>query len=322
SPDHFIGIALGIIPVLLYYVLYARQVSLEHVFSILWDQSLQRTGAHHGAMKTLIHVFKFPVEQIFHFLPWSLLIIPFFQPRFRTFLRSNSFVHFNFWMLVANLPVYWLSVQVYPRYLLMFVPLFNLIGLYLLMQSSESNPKWWRYFHYLFLFLTGIIAITILLLPVDARVHALPGIILTWIPGAILILFSVLGLAFDSRRMFLWIPIALLVLRSVFDVVILPIRSKGLRENHTREDCRRLAEQHGEKTWYLFGETFPHEVARYYTSEFTNQIIRKTDTLQDTSAFYLVDPKLYPDFPGRQIDSLLLEKGYRIALMQVNQMAN
>ncbi len=319
SLDHFLGLVLGLMPAVVYYIFYDGQVSLQNVFSILWDQSLQRTAAHHGLLKTIIHVFTFPFEQLYHFLPWSLLIVTFLHPGFRQWVRNNQFVHFSFWMLAANLTLYWLSVQVYPRYLLMFLPMFNLIGVYVLQRSLEVNQTWWRYLHYVFATLTGIVTLMILLMPLDVRVNALPGIVLIWIIGSVLILFCFLGVLMDSRRMFIWIPIALLVARSVFNLVVLPVRSMSSMENSSREDCRRLAAYHGDKAWYIFGQTETHQVARFYTSSFTNQIIRKTETVVDSTALYIVDLRLYPGFPGRQIDSLLLERGQVIALMQINQ---
>jgi hypothetical protein len=37
-----------------------------------------------------MHVFTFPVAQTYHFLPWSLLIIMYFHPKFRTWLKENE----------------------------------------------------------------------------------------------------------------------------------------------------------------------------------------------------------------------------------------
>lgn len=318
SADHFIGAGLGLLPMLVYYVIYASQASLKNVFSILWDQSVQRTGVHFGILKTITHVFAFPFEQTYHFLPWSLLIATFFHPRFRQWLRQNPFVHFCFWMLIANLPVYWLSVQVYPRYLLMFLPLFNLIGLYVLQQSIEVGQKWWTVFHYAFIFLSGIVAAMILLMPLHPRVYSTDGIIEIWIIASVMMLICFAGVLFDSKRMFLWVVITLLVTRSVFSFVILPLRSQDFSENKCREDCRRLATAYGDKAWYILGNTEMHEVARYYTSAFKNQIIRKAEAIHDSTAYYLMDRSLYPDFPGTQIDSLLLEQGQVIALMKVS----
>ncbi|MBK9982504.1 MAG: hypothetical protein IPP15_08775 [Saprospiraceae bacterium] len=317
STDHFIGAGLGLLPMLVYYILYASQVSLKNVFSILWDQSVQRTGVHYGILKTITHVFAFPFEQTYHFLPWSLLIATFFHPRFRQWLRQNPFVHFCFWMLIANLPVYWLSVQVYPRYLLMFLPLFNLIGLYILQQTMETNQKWWTIFHYTFTFLSGIVVAMILLMPLNSRVYSIQGIFLIWIIASLLMLICFAGVLFDSKRMFLWVAITLLVTRSVFNYVVLPLRAHDFTENRCREDCMRLAAAHGDKAWFIFGKTEVHEVARYYTSGYKNQIIRKTESIQDSTGYYITDLSLYPDFPGEKIDSLVLERGEVIAFMKV-----
>jgi len=282
------------------------------------DQSVQRTGIHYGVLKTVTHAFTFPFEQLYHFLPWSLLIATFFHPRFRQWLKANPFVHFCFWMLIANLPVYWLSVQVFPRYLLMFVPLFNIVGLYILVQTLEVGQAWWKKYHYVFSFLTYLIAAMILLMPLYPRVRELNGFVFIWVLSSVLILFCMSGVLFDSKRMFLWICISLLVTRSVFSYAVLPLRAQHLGENKCRDDSRRLVTKDGDKTWYIFGKTETHEVARYYTAGFKNQIIHKTPVIQDSMAYYLTDLSLYPRFPGTQIDSLLLENGQVIALMKVN----
>ena len=104
-----------------------------------------------------------------------------------------------------------------------------------------------------------------------------------------------------------------------FNLVVIPIRSMDSAENRCREDCSRLARKHGDSTWYIFGKTETHQVARFYTANFTQHIIRKTGKADNPEAFYLVDPALYPDFDGSETDSLLLETGQKIALMKINQ---
>jgi hypothetical protein len=88
------------------------------------------------------------------------------------------------------------------------------------------------------------------------------------------------------------------------------------QENICREDCLRLAKKYGDHTWYIYGETQTHEVARFYTSGYSGQIIRRDDTAGDPSAYYLVDRILYPDFQGDLIDSLLLERSQTLAFMR------
>ncbi|MGK2860479.1 MAG: ArnT family glycosyltransferase, partial [Chitinophagaceae bacterium] len=316
SVDHFIGIGIGLLPLVGYYAIYASQVSLDQVFNILLDQSMQRTATHHGWWKTFLHVFTFPVEQLYHFLPWSLLLIAIFHPQFRKWMSVHDFIRFNFWLMVANLPVYWLSVQVYPRYLLMFVPMFNMVGYYIIQSSLKENKGWWKILHYIFLGFAVMALIIILLMPFEQQVRSLPGLVFIWIGGCVILLLCLLSMKWDGTRSFFWFAMILLVVRIIFDLVVLPIRKLDWSENICRDDCQRLAGIYNDRTWYLYGTTFPHEVARFYTSAFSNQIIRHTDSIIDTEAYYLVDPDLYPSFPGRLLDSLILENGTHLTLMQ------
>ncbi|MEP6645836.1 MAG: hypothetical protein ABJC12_02005 [Saprospiraceae bacterium] len=316
SSDHFTGAAIGLIPMLIYYIFYAQEVSLQNVFSILLDQSVQRTGVHFGFLQTVLHVFTFPLEQFYHFLPWSVLTVLFFHPQFRKWVREKPFVHFCFWMLVLNIPVYWFSVQVYPRYLLMFLPIFNMVGLYTLIRTKEAGQKWWKVLLRIFQVLSALVVLAILAMPFYQRAYILPGMIAIWIGGSLILSVCFLGLSFDSGRMFLWLTLILLFTRCVFNLVVLPLRSYENSENNSRDDARRLVQRHGDKAWYIYDKSELHEVARFYTTAEKNEIIHKAPEICDSTGYYFVDLCLYPDFPGRQIDSLILEKGRMISLME------
>jgi 4-amino-4-deoxy-L-arabinose transferase-like glycosyltransferase len=319
SIHHILGAIIGIIPVALYYVLYAQQVSLADVFATLSDQSLQRTGTHHGVGKTILHVFTFPAEQLYHFLPWSLIVLMFLHPRMRTWIRENDFIRFNLLMIAVNIPVYWLSVQVYPRYLLMFVPLFFTVGYYLIKRSQAETQRWWNIMYYINVTLAAIALAVIIILPLIPQLKEVPGLYLIWIVCGIIMGGAVLGLQKDKARMFIWMSISLLVVRIVFNLVVLPVRATEFQENVTRADCLRLAETHGDRSWYIYGETETHQVARCYTSIYKNEIIRVAEQLDaDANAYYLVDKALYPALPGITVDSLILERGQRISLMDFN----
>ena len=317
SADHWIGLAIGVIPLATYYIAFASSVDLAKVFDVLFDQSMQRTATHHGIGKTFLHIFTFPLEQTYHFLPWSLLIVMTFHPGFMAKVRSNDFVRFNFWMLLTNLPVYWLSVQVYPRYVLMFIPLFNLIGYYILEQSKTSNPSWWKTFRGVFIGLAAAAWLGTMSLPIAAEVRSVAGFWWMWIGMGVVLGLTLLGLIWDESRTFLWMAIALLGVRCVFDTAVLPLRSEQNDVNAIREDCHRLAQQHKGKEIRLYKETFTHQVARCYLSMYTDQIIRYTDAADSQEVLYLVDTALYPDFPGMRIDSVKIEMNGRLALMQL-----
>jgi hypothetical protein len=195
--------------------------------------------------------------------------------------------------------------------------MFNIVGYYILQQTLLHQKGWWKILHYTFLGLAGAALLAVLIMPADGQVRSLPWIIFIWLGGVTALGFCFLSILYDSTRSFLWFAITLFVVRFIFDVVVLPIRQKDWAENICRDDCLRLAEKYGDHSWYLYKETFPHEVARFYTSGFTNQIIHKVDVAEDTTAYYLVDRTMYPDFPGTEIDSLILERGQILGLMQV-----
>jgi hypothetical protein len=220
-------------------------------------------------------------------------------------------------MLIANLPVYWLSVQVYPRYLLMFVPLFTLIGYVMLKKSLSINLVWWKVVKTGLIILATLGTAFVMLMLIHPPVRSLPFVFPVWIMSLLLLLLCLLGVIRDSARMIIWMAIALLVVRITFDMVVLPLRAMEFKENLCRADIRRAADHHDQVTWLIYGETETHQVARFYTSAYTNQIIRKTNEATDHNALYIVDKKLYPTFPGEQVDSMMLERGQVLALMKI-----
>ena len=316
SIDHWVGIGIGIIPVLAYYIPYATQVKIEHVFAILFDQSMQRTGTHHGLWKTVTHFFTFPFEQVYHFLPWSLLSLMFFHPKFKMWIKSNEFIRFHFWMLAANLPVYWLSVQVYPRYLLMFIPLFSMVGYFIMQKDVETSSRLWKGLRYVFIAMAVLVLISFVFMFVSPEARSLPHFTWIWIAASVFMAFGCLGLWFDESRTFLWMAICLLMVRCVFDLVVLPIRASNHAVNEIRDDCKRIGDKYGTQTWYLYKETFTHNVARFYTSAYSDQIVRNVLEISDKNALYLVDQRMYPDFPGEKLDSIQIEGRQYLAIMR------
>ncbi len=317
---HITGALTGFIPLIIYYSIYAYEVSLKTAIHILFDQSLQRTVTHFGIQETLIHLVTFPFEQIYHFLPWSLLVFLIFSPKFWEKIRENSFIQFNFWMLMVNIPVYWSSVQVYPRYLLMFVPLFNVCVYYVLSQIRKVNTSWWTSFKKLFLVITSAAFLVCFMMPLDSRVAELANINLIWIGSSAGLFLVLLSMIVDhDRRIFLWMCLALFIFRITFNGVLIPLRMKNDTSQLTKADCQRVALQHRNQPWFLYDSSDTHQVARFYTANFSKQIIYRTNTIIDSNAYYLVDLRLYPQFSGYKIDSLLLESRDRLGLMKITQ---
>ena len=131
SLHHVLGIALLSGILLAYYATYHQYNDLSNVFSTLFDESVKRTGARFGLWETVLHTAIFPFEMVYHFLPWSLMIVYLLRRDILQLLRKDDFMAFNLMVFLANIVVYWTSPEVYPRYLLMLAPLIFAVFIWL-----------------------------------------------------------------------------------------------------------------------------------------------------------------------------------------------
>lgn len=144
-PAHFAGIALFVGIVGTYYTLSAAQFGfpLDKAVQILWSESAKRTGLVFGWVATLEHLASFPFEFFFHFLPFTLLSWVFFGSPWQARLKENSFFTFCGLVFIANIPVYWISPQVYARYTLMLLPLLFVLFVDAYERHPEGRPRKW-----------------------------------------------------------------------------------------------------------------------------------------------------------------------------------
>lgn len=336
SWEHIGGIVVASVFFVGYYAAYAARISLKRAFEILLDQSLQRTATHHPWSKTIGHLFAFPFEQAYHFLPWSLLVLFVFHPRFWSIVKPNGgflakgaktlehptadFAAFNFWMLLVNLSVYWTSVEVYPRYLLMFVPLFNVSLVYVLQQVSPSRGGLWRFFQYLTIALAIVAALAFWVAPpLIERAHLLPWFYAAWLGVALLLTFAAYAVWSDPNRRLLWLAFSVLSVRIGLDVMILPFRAEDDRTSQTRSDAQRLHEKWADTYhWALLDRSEPHMVANFYLTRAAGRIVPRLPSFEgapENTAFF-VDRALYPNVQGQVLDSLMTEEGTYLYLMR------
>ncbi len=317
--QHILFAFLGLIPVFMYYLSYGYYVSLPKAFAVLLEQSMSRTLSNHTFADTLVHIGTFPFEQMYHFLPWSLFLLLLLWKKGFTYIKESGFVHYCFWIMVLNLPVYWTSVEVYPRYLLMFIPLFNLVGLHLFYTLIQEKPGLLDTVQKAFILLTVLLIVPVLGLPLIPQVKALPGITWIWLGGSFLLFFLWLNLLVDKTKVLFWFCFFMLGLRIVFDLTILPIRNGADKNNICRTDSRRIHDTYRGQRFFIYDSTEIHQVARFYHSRDFGGIIHKIKPQHTEPGIYFVDPEKYPDFPGTKLDSAFLENGQFIPLMKIEQ---
>ncbi|MBP6977175.1 MAG: glycosyltransferase family 39 protein [Bacteroidales bacterium] len=261
---HFAGIGLLILVVGLYYFVYFRrnEIAPESLFSTLMGETTRRTVIRFGWERTLRHLFTFPLEMFYHFLPWTLLSVLLFVRGSLKKIRKHPFLCYNALLILFNIIVYWTSPEVHPRYILMLIPPFFTILVYLYLDLKEVNNKICRWVEYILGFVLIIITVGMLVPLFIDPVKQLPMIVLV----CIILLLTLALITFNywkqaSERLF-WVVIALLVLRIGFDLIILPSRYYEAKEVKSREIAREVGRQTRGKPLYIWWN--PHQTPDPY----------------------------------------------------------
>ncbi|TNE49429.1 MAG: hypothetical protein EP344_18130 [Bacteroidetes bacterium] len=295
SLQHLWGMLLAAAILGLYLAAYAQYRSLDVLLPNLLNESMKRTAVVFGWWRTVLHFFQFPFSSIYHFLPFSLLILAWVDRHFWTRLRQNKFVFFNFILLAVNLPIYWSSVQVYARYLLMFIPLFNVLSFYLMEQDKEANSWRHKVFKGLMGVLATLLAVAFFAMPYIPAVNFLEHIWpLSLTFGVALSIVAVCFFADRSRYLF-WLIISLLVARIAFDMIILPTRHHENITSRARTDTYRFVEQYRDRTWYVYGDSYLREPASFYMTQKLGYIVKRTFDTDYPNALYVVNPDEEPN---------------------------
>ena len=297
---HFTGIALFLGIVGSYYYLVSRQNSITDYFEVLFSESAKRTFIEYGWGKTLLNLFTFPFEQLYHLLPWSVFLIFLFQKSFYRQIRQSEFLSFLALVFLVNIAVYWISVDDYPRYLFMLYPILFILLMhhYLLIQSSGTKLS--KIIQHI---ITGMIFISI------------PAMILAFIlypfekkqEVFIILIISIpflLALSFLSIKKPGYLPeltvIALLFLRIVFNFTIIPEREITSRISQQRQMALEVAKIAGDEDLKLqYLATCSHETT-YDISRETGKILKLHRGEYLPGTYYLFDDR-DPVRKGEQI---------------------
>lgn len=224
-----------------YYLTYHQYNDLGIVAQTLFTESSKRTAVTHGMGKTIQHLFTFPFELIYHFLPWSLLVVYLFHRSTKELLQASAFIRFCIIAFLANIIIYWVSVEVYPRYLLMLMPLVFILFAHLHSYHSQQNTIHYTLLRWLFL--VPIVAIVLMsFLPVILeQTQETPDL---WVKTLSLILgLSIIAYAYwklPGQQMPIMV-LFLIVFRIGFDWFVLPDRNA----NDFGDVCRQTSRQVG-----------------------------------------------------------------------------
>lgn len=251
---HFAGIFIFLALVGTYYLLYfsRNDISLEEYFMTLLGQSTRRTVIRYGFMDTIIQFFRFPFDMLYHFLPWTLLVLGLFVKGSIKRVWAQPFLRYNILLLGFNIIPYWTSPEVHPRYILMLLPLFFVVVSWAYEDLRERGLKMARVIEYIFGGLLIIISLAPWSAPyLDMVKNVDHVLIVSAALSAFMVVLCMLYWMSRPYRLF-WLAIAILVLRIGFDFLILPTRQIDSDPARSKVLAYELAEKTKGKALYSY----------------------------------------------------------------------
>lgn len=270
-----------------YYSLYEVYNESSSVVPGLLDQSTQRTPMRHGLWKTIKHIFSYPFENIFHFLPWSVLGVMFLRKDIWRIIQANRYIHYVSVCFLANIIVYWISPGTYPRYILMLIPLIFTVLIYLYSKEKEG----WRLLLLRRLYQVVIIAVPFIALTVVGldEVPQIDG----WKWKVSLLLVGLLGLSviyFKDRpyRPF-FIVMLVLILRIGFDWFVMPIRQAEDFGTIAKQHAIKIGEKYKDKKLGIYKNGKLDHTASFYIATQREAITYRNSDTSDEDLYLIID---------------------------------
>lgn len=296
SPAHILTGLACVGALALYYWQYSHYVDLGKVFERLFVESGKRTAVAQGWGASVKHFIAFPIEMSYHFLPWTFLLIYLCWPGSWRRLKANDFAAFSLVAFLANIPVYWLSPNVYPRYLLMLFPLLFAAGLFLHGEARRENALNFRILRYLLL---GLMTLCAIVIPFAALVPDVAIVEYRWAKSILLgaAAGAVVVLAWQRRRrndLLILFTVFLLLLRIGFNFFVLPPRAAGdERGIAVRETAYSVTGQHRQDSLAIYGYTLIEPATGYYLTVGRGHVVPRQWEGFDSTTVYIVSQGQY-----------------------------
>lgn len=291
SWKHLAGSIPFFVVVGLYFWAYALYNDVETLTNTLFDQSANRTAVSDSITikDTIIHLFTFPFEMIYHFLPWSFIILLFFSKASWKLIKSNSFLFSILLLFIINIPIYWISVDVKPRYLFMFSPLLLIVGLSLFYHPSHHENRIVYYLKIVFKSIAWFGMVISIILPsvfsgqwnyINLLIGLLAAItcfafVYSMLKNPQLIIFSLIGILF--------------VYRILFNFFELPSRHEKSNDVLFKDHAIAAAQLTKNQEVYIWTDcTVNHEFTFYFTRE-KKQILKRWYQNMELGKYYILD---------------------------------
>lgn len=306
--QHFVGALAFVIPVGLYYILYFQYYTPMGAMKGLWVQAAAKTTIEKGWIDTFAHLFTFPFEMVYHFLPWSLMALLLLQKDIRRLIFSDDLIAFVSLTFGINILVYWVSPEVYPRFVLMLAPLLFLLFFYL---YEKSDNNWQLKTVKLGLFAFATLTAISPLVPLFVE-KTQDSISLLYLKSfgltALMALLYWIYIKYKESRL-LTLGVMVLVLRIGFNFFILPIRAQEDRGSIVKEESISLAREFKDTPIYIYEGSDCQYANSFYMTREKQAIIHRKRGEHPNDGVYIVDRLLYPDVKMDSVSSIYMRHG-------------
>ncbi|NND32903.1 MAG: phospholipid carrier-dependent glycosyltransferase [Saprospiraceae bacterium] len=306
SWQHLMGIITFCILVGFYFWLYAREGPITELLSVFVSESTQRTAIKYGYWAAILQVGRFPFEMIYHFLPWSLMIVLVFQTKLIAKISQESLVAFAAITFFVNILIYWSSPEVYPRYLFMFAPLLFIVFLHLYGQNGSTSVK---IVDFALCLVATVVFLGSFYVFFNEDTRQLPGLGWKWFISALPMGGSLIHMVRFRRQRLYSLCIFLIAARLGFSLIVLPVRGENDLVAQTRRDAYRIASRVGEEPLRILQhDTMRYEAGFYLTSSL-GKVISVTQDSTD-KAYLLVNLDKYTTLQTqfKKIDSMRVKR--------------
>lgn len=281
----------GLIFVLLvggYFLWYSQYNSLDNYWDALWSESAKRTVIEESLISSLAHLFTFPLEFLYHFLPWTLLLLFLIGKGRLKQLFSLPPARFIILIFLSNILVYWFSPAIYPRYLFMFLPLAFGIGAYSYYQFGRDSGLDRYFWQPLMIVFSLAFALVLSALPLIGKEGHFIEMQAVWIILLILSWVLAVGIIkYKSQRIYIFI-LVLILSRISFNFFVLPDRIISGNVNMLKDKAVEAAKVTENEKVFLYKDCLIHHPSSFYFTAEKEEILSRWYDAPQSRIFYIM----------------------------------
>ncbi len=245
-----------------YFFIYGLHNDLRPFLATLIEESASHSFVSSGPIQMLYGVFN-NIRQLFLlFIPWSVILVIFFQPSLLRKLAKEPLIRFSLYFILLNIPLYLFSPGTRMRYLFVFVPFLSVVTTSLYFRTEAASSR-----HFFFTITLGIVlllnALFFAALPFFPNSDVLPNTLHIAIIFVICELSILVLLTCRLLPDILLLALSVLLMRCCYNTVYLPIAAEmDAERSFAKEATEILKRSHGSPI-YLYSPAFTLPVAPY-----------------------------------------------------------